>query len=269
MRNIQREIQENLDAIEKQNNVTILLAIESGSRAWGFASPDSDYDVRFIYVRNLFDYLRIDEQKDTIEWKLDEVLDINGLYLKKELIAFAKGNPNVMEWAKSPIVYREAPEWKDICDIALQYFSEKASLYHYAGIAKNTVNNYLQGDLVRYKKYFYALRPLLCCKWIEKYNEVPPMEFQTLLTLFDGSDPDLNSDLFDSIQDLLEKKAVTEEKDLNPQIPVILDFIKTECIRQNKIAEGVKSDHKQDISALNKCFQKVLISNARTNPADS
>ena len=104
MRDIQKEIQENLDAIEERYKVKILLAVESGSRAWGFASPDSDYDVRFIYMHRPEEYLRIDAMKDVIEWQLDEVLDINGWDLRKALLAFGKGNPNVMEWANSPIV---------------------------------------------------------------------------------------------------------------------------------------------------------------------
>ena len=111
MRDIQKEIQENLDAIEERYKVKILLAVESGSRAWGFVSPDSDYDVRFIYVHQAEEYLRIDSVKDVIEWQLDEVLDINGWDIRKALLAFGKGNPNVMEWANSPIIYRKAEEW--------------------------------------------------------------------------------------------------------------------------------------------------------------
>ena len=88
MRDIQKEIQENLDAIEERYKVKILLAVESGSRAWGFASPDSDYDVRFIYMHRAEEYLRIDAMKDVIEWQLDEVLDINGWDLRKALLAW-------------------------------------------------------------------------------------------------------------------------------------------------------------------------------------
>ena len=128
MRNIEKEIQENLDEIERKHNVKILYAIESGSRAWGFASPDSDYDVRFIYLQNLEDYLRIDQGKDVIEWQLDEVLDINGWDLKKALLAFGRANPNVMEWAGSPIVYRKTDEWDEIYKVAKEYFSNKASI---------------------------------------------------------------------------------------------------------------------------------------------
>ena len=155
----QREIQDCLDRIEEQYDVKILLAVESGSRAWGFASPDSDYDVRFIYMRRPEEYLRVDPIKDVIEWQLDEVLDINGWDLRKALLSFGKGNPNVMEWAGSPVVYRKAEEWDALKEAAMHYFSEKSALCHYYGTAKNTYMGFLTGELVRYKKYFYALRP--------------------------------------------------------------------------------------------------------------
>ena len=119
MRDIQKEIQDNLNQIEEQHDVKILLAVESGSRAWGFASADSDYDVRFIYVHRPEEYLRIDSMKDVIEWQLDEVLDINGWDLRKALLAFAKGNPNVMEWANSPIIYRKSKHWDALRDAAM------------------------------------------------------------------------------------------------------------------------------------------------------
>lgn len=107
MRDIFDEIQVKLDEIEQRENVRILLAVESGSRAWGLSSPDSDYDVRFVYQRVRKDYLRLDEKKDTIDWQLDEVLDINGWDLKKALRQFYKGNATLFEWSNSPVVYRK------------------------------------------------------------------------------------------------------------------------------------------------------------------
>lgn len=97
MRNIEKEIEEKLKEIERKEKVRILFAAESGSRAWGFASPDSDYDVRFIYVRPAEDYLRLEGIRDVIEWQLDEVLDINGWDLKKALVQFQKGNATLFE----------------------------------------------------------------------------------------------------------------------------------------------------------------------------
>ena len=258
MRNIHQEIQDNLTDIEEKYDVRILLAVESGSRAWGFASPDSDYDVRFIYAHPRDEYLRVDPMSDVIEWHLDEVLDINGWDLKKALLAFAKGNPNVMEWANSGIVYRGSEVWNQIKDSAFHFFSEKAALCHYYGTAKTTLETHLRGEKIRYKKYFYALRPLLCCRWIERYHKVPPMEFQTLLQLFDGKEPDLTNKLFETIQTLLERKVITEEKDLNPQMPVIIDFIQNECEKQKLFSESFPDDHKRDYSEINHAFRKAL-----------
>ena len=111
MRDILKEIQEKLLEIEKKENVTILLAVESGSRAWGFASPDSDYDVRFIYIRSEKEYLRLDAPRDVIEWQLDDVLDMNGWDLKKALLQFHRGNATLFEWSNSPVVYKKTVLW--------------------------------------------------------------------------------------------------------------------------------------------------------------
>ena len=258
MRDIQNEIQENLEAIKQKYKVKILLAVESGSRAWGFASPDSDYDVRFIYLHRPEEYLRIDAIKDVIEWQLDEVLDINGWDLRKALLAFGKGNPNVMEWANSPVIYRKSGEWDALKETALHYFSEKAAVCHYYGIANAALHGSLTGELIRYKKYFYALRPLLCCRWIEHYHSVPPMEFEKLLALFAEPDDVLTQELHAAILELLAKKAETEEKDLNPQIPAIISFIRDECARQKQLSQALPDDHRRDYTELNEAFRRLL-----------
>ena len=252
MRDIQQEISDKLNEIEEKEGVRVLHAIESGSRAWGFASPDSDYDVRFVYVRKKEDYLRLDEPKDTIDWQLDEVLDINGWDLKKALKQFAKGNATLFEWSGSPIVYRTTEEWAKIRKVSEQYFSEKAAIYHYYGTANNTYNEYLQGELVRYKKYFYALRPLLAAEYIEKYHAAPPVLFEELLKL------ELFPELRKAIKELLEIKKHTTEKEENPQMPVIRDFIEMEITKQKKIADQMEDDHNKDWSALNRVFSEVL-----------
>ena len=127
------------------------MAIESGSRAWGFASPDSDYDVRFIYVRNRKDYLRLNPVRDVIEWQLDEVLDISGWDIRKALQLLYKSNPTLFEWCASPIIYKETEEAQWLKDILPQYFSMKKSLYHYLSMAKSNYHKYLQGEEVRQK----------------------------------------------------------------------------------------------------------------------
>lgn len=255
MRDIIAEINEKLDEIERTEGVRILHAVESGSRAWGFASPDSDYDVRFVYVRPKEDYLRLDEPRDVIEWQLDEVLDINGWDLKKALMQFAKGNATLFEWSGSPIVYRTTDEWTKIKDVSKQYFSEKAAVYHYYGTANSTLQGYLLGDKVRYKKYFYALRPLLAGQYIEKYHTAPPVLFDDILKM------DLPEDLRQAIEELLEVKKKTTEGEENLQMPVIKGFIESETVRLKEIADNLEDDHNRDLTVLNRIFIETITEN--------
>ena len=247
-RNIEQEIREKLREIEEKEHVKVLHAVESGSRAWGFASPDSDYDVRFIYMRPQEDYLRLDECRDVIEWQLDEVLDINGWDLRKTLIQFKKGNATLFEWANSPVVYDTTDTWTQIYECAKTYFSVKTASYHYYGTARNTYQQYLQDELVKYKKYFYALRPLLAARSIEENKCPPPVLFDDLLQM------NLPSDLRADIDELLKKKKVTQEKDLNPQIPVIQNFIQNELHRQKLLTDTMVDDRSGDWTSLNQLF---------------
>lgn len=252
MRDIEKEITKKLDEIEEKEGVRILHAVESGSRAWGFASPDSDYDVRFVYVRPKEDYLRLDEPRDVIEWQLDEVLDINGWDLKKALRQFSKGNATLFEWSGSPIVYRTTSDWEKIQEVSKQYFSDKAAVYHYYGTANSTFQGYLLGDTVRYKKYFYALRPLLAARYIEEYHTAPPVLFDDLLKL------DMPPRLKAAIDELLEIKKKTTEGEENPHMPVIRSFIEEETARQKEIADALPDDHNKDWTALNTIFRETI-----------
>ena len=252
MRDILGEIREKLDEIEKKENVRILHAVESGSRSWGFASPDSDYDVRFVYVRPREEYLSIEEPRDVIEYQLDEVLDINGWDLKKALRLFARGNATLFEWSGSPIVYRTTPEWSRVREVSKQYFSKKTAVCHYYGTANSTYREYLQGEMVRYKKYFYALRPLLAAEYIERYHEAPPVLFEELLKL------ELPAELRASLDELLEIKKRTTEKEENPQMPVIRAFIEEELKKQREIGDSLPNDHNKDFGPLNQLFRELL-----------
>lgn len=245
-------IRSELQKIEKQYGVRVLHAVESDSRAWGFASPDSDYDVRFVYVRPGADYLRLDEPRDVIEWKLDEVLDINGWDLRKAMKQFARGNATMYEWSYSPVVYLTTPEWEIIRDTAKAYFSEKAAVHHYYGTAMTTYSGYLTGEQIRYKKYFYALRPLLAAIWIERTHQIPPVLFDELMKM------DIEPELRTAIEDLLERKKVTTEGEHNPQIPAIQAFIQDELQRQKAISNALPDDRNTDWSALNRCFVQII-----------
>jgi predicted nucleotidyltransferase len=158
-------IKSELENLELKYQVKILLAVESGSRAWGFASKDSDWDVRFIYIHKPDWYLSIDDKKDNIEEMLPGNLDFAGWELRKALKLFRKSNPPLLEWLRSPLKYQEQYDTaQSMRALAARYFNPKSCVYHYLSMAKGNFYNYLQQQTVRTKKYFYALRPIFACK---------------------------------------------------------------------------------------------------------
>ena len=241
-----------LKEIEQKENVHILHAIESGSRAWGFASPDSDYDVRFIYVRPMHYYLGLQAKKDFIDWELDETLDINGWDLSKALQHFHKSNATLFEWSNSPVVYYTSSEWAQIRQIVETYFSCKSTLYHYYGTAKSNYKEHVSGDLVKYKKYFYVLRPLLACIWIEQKKCPPPVLFQNLV------DEVLDEDMKPVVSDLLQKKVQMSEADKAPRIHALDDYIEDNLEHFKQLAASMADDRNEDWTALNEVFIQML-----------
>ena len=251
-REIKKEIEDTLQTVEEREQVRVLHAVESGSRAWGFASPDSDYDVRFIYVRPGREYLRLDSRRDVIEWQLDEVLDINGWDLKKTLVQFQRGNATLFEWADSPVVYRTGEVWEELYQTARNYFSVKAAVYHYYGTAKHTYLEYLQEETVPYKKYFYDLRPLLAARYIQEYRRPAPVLFDRLM------EQELPAGLRAAIDEVLAVKLASDEKEQNPQNPLLQEFIRKELERQKELADRLPDDRNEDWEALNQAFLKAI-----------
>lgn len=174
-----------LREIEEKYRIEILWAVESGSRAWGFESPDSDFDVRFIYKRHTEEYLKLNPDRDVIEFSVDETWDISGWDLDKTLKLLAKSNPTLYEWLQSPIVYIHSDFAKRIQDLLNHCFNEKSMIYHYQSTAlKNFKRNIAEKDQVIPKKYFYVLRPLLACQWVQTYHTAPPVLFDDLVKKF-------------------------------------------------------------------------------------
>jgi predicted nucleotidyltransferase len=177
-------IQQAVKTVESEEDVVVLLAVESGSRAWGFPSTDSDYDVRFIYVRRPEWYLSIDfeGQRDVIERPLAGEIDLSGWGLRKALKLFHKSNPPLLEWLQCPIIYREQFSIAErLRRILPQFYSPKACFYHYLYMARGNVRECLRGDTVWRKKYFYVLRPLLAMRWIDQELGPVPIEFKRLV----------------------------------------------------------------------------------------
>jgi len=248
-----RQIQAELERIEQENGVCILYACESGSRAWGFESQDSDFDVRFIYVQPTQRYLRVMPGRDVIEHRGDKVLDISGWDLRKALQLLRSSNPPLLEWLQSPIVYLERPgvvSW--IRELMPQYYQPAACHYHYLHMAQGNNREYLQGDVVWLKKYLYVLRPVLACLWIERGYEVVPMKFATLIDrVLDGGE------LKTAVQDLVRRKKAGDELARGPRIPVISDFLERELARlSDKPAPSATRTSTDD---LDRVFRRCLI----------
>lgn len=226
------EIQARLSAIEAQMGVRILYACESGSRGWGFASPDSDYDVRFLYVHPLSWYLQVSAQRDVIELPISDELDINGWELRKALTLLKKGNATLIEWLDSPIVYRaEASFLQAMREASRQVHQPERSFHHYLHMARKNYREYLRGDTVRLKKYLYVLRPLLAALWIEQGRGAAPMRFQELV---DGilTDPGLLS----AIERLLAIKRRSTERQQGQPMPIINAFIEAALARLETVS---------------------------------
>lgn len=245
-------IKEKLKEIEARENVRILYCAESGSRAWGFASPDSDYDVRFIYVRPKEFYLRLDKTRDVIEWQLDDTLDINGWDLQKTLRLLHSSNPTLFEWNSSPIVYKTTEEWQTVSGVINEFFTKKAGLYHYLSTAKKNYREYLHGETVRLKKYFYVIRPLLACRWILKHGTPPPMLFDELAA--DCLDPELKP----AVDKLLQMKRETPELGEGPRIDVINDYIDRSLDEIGAIIAELPNEGSESWEKLNALFLSIL-----------
>ncbi len=171
-----------LAEIEQEKQVRVLYACESGSRAWGFPSVDSDYDVRFLYIHPIDWYLSIEEKRNVIERPIDEHIDISEWEIRKALNLFRKSNPPLLEWLQSPIIYKEQySAAQNMRALLPEFYSPVACLYHYLHMAHGNFREYLKGETVWIKKYFYMLRPVLACKWIEQDLGPVPMEFEALV----------------------------------------------------------------------------------------
>lgn len=226
------EIAARLAHIEAECNVRILYACESGSRAWGFASPDSDWDVRFLYVHPLDWYLSVSELRDVIELPIAEDLDINGWELRKALRLMRKSNPVLLEWLNSPIRYRMDAEFHSAMQtLAADFYSPTACFHHYLHMARGNWREYLRGSTVKLKKYLYVLRPVLACRWIEAGMGTMPVEFMRLVEAMIS-----DSVLRAAIDQLLALKRTSGELGIGPAIPDIDAFLVAEMPRLAAVA---------------------------------
>jgi len=242
-----------LSEIEAKEKVVILYACESGSRACGFPSDNSDYDIRFLYIRPYAWYLSIEQKPDVLEYKLEGDLDANGWDLRKALGLFQKSNPPLFEWLNSPIKYFEkystADKMRQLMPI---YYSPIACAHHYLHMAQGNYREYLNGEQVWLKKYFYVLRPLLAIKWIESGFGPVPTEFQVLVNRM-IEDIKLKAE----IEQLVTLKLQGDELAKGPRLRMISDFIERELSRLE--SSSINFDSKSNpIEPLNDIFRVTL-----------
>lgn len=251
---MESEIKKELNRLESELEIKILYAVESGSRAWGFPSTNSDWDVRFIYVHSKDWYLSIDDKKDSYVKILPNDIDLSGWELKKTLKLFRKSNPPFMEWLDSPIVYKESYSTiSKLREISENYFNPKSCMYHYLSMAEGNFREYLKGDKVRIKKYFYVLRPVLACKWIQRTNEMAPMEFD-LMVESEIHDTEVKKE----VQNLLVRKKSGEELDWEPKIDSIDQFLEEQIVYYNEYLKNFDYQKYPDTELLNNIFRETL-----------
>lgn len=250
---VRQEVGRRLDALEREEGVRVIYACESGSRAWGFASTDSDYDVRFLYVRPRDWYLSIAASRDVIEQPIVDPYDVNGWDLRKALQLFRKSNPPLLEWLGSPIVYRERTSAAAaLRRLAARRSSPRACAFHYLHMAKGNYRDYLQDDSVRLKKYLYVLRPLLAVRWIERGRGVVPTEFGRLV-----DETVESAELKRAIEALLERKRRGIESERGARIEALSAFIEVELARLESgfAAKAVAPPAVEEMDAL---FRRTL-----------
>ena len=219
-------IGERLEEIAVEHGIKILYACESGSRAWGFASADSDYDVRFLYAWPEEQYLSVFDPKDMIDLGVDsEDLDITGWDLRKALRQGRKSNGSLTEWLFSPVVYRENADvmarWREL---AIETFVPRASAAHYFGLSQKIYGQIAEDSRPpTAKKYLYALRSVLAGRYVAEKLKPVPVAFAELREQLD-----ISSEAADAIDEMISEKSTGAESDAIERNSILDQFIESE-----------------------------------------
>lgn len=263
---MQEKIKEALRFLEYQNGYKVLFAYESGSRAWGFHSPDSDYDVRFVYIRNTENYLSVSPRRDVCESFKglskgtpyeDDLLDIVGWDFSKALQLMRKSNPQLLEWLNGPLPYyvRDAAFNEHLKRVSQMVTTMQPIYMHYRGMATGNFREYLQGDMVRYKKYLYVIRPLLAAQYVYENMAMPPVEFDVL---FDATRGAHSEEFVKSVERLIAYKKKAQETDTMPKDPVLNDWIEAQLAKKVEIHERPAMYSENVTALLDSVFLQTL-----------
>lgn len=251
-------VPQKLREIEEQHGITILFAAESGSRSWRTAAPDADFDVRFIYIRRLETYLRLDQVRDTLEFPIEDGWDMSGWDLDKTLRLLYKSNPRIYEWFHSPIIYTGREFVDRFEQVMNQYFSEKSAVYHYLNMARQQKDHFLQGEKVKLKKYLYAIHPLMAANWVLDHHTPPPVVFRELM------DAELPESIRADVELLIEKKMLYPEQKMIPREEALDRYIQAELVRISSLAVTLPEEEERGWDVLNEFFLSELSRNKQT-----
>lgn len=244
-------IVEKLNEIEKEKGIKILFAIESGSRGWGFSSADSDFDVRFIYVKPKKHYLHINEQPDFFDFPINNELDINGWDLKKFLKLLYASNATPFEWMQSPIVYqKEEKSFNLIKELLPNYFCQQTLVHHYLGLVHKKMEVFNEEN-IRLKDFFYIYRSLLAARFAIEKNQFPPMEFLKLMNLID------DKSLIEDTNRLMAVKKNASEKYIDNINSKLMDYLRV-SYKELSDSKKIKRKGTFDIEHLNETFYKII-----------
>ena len=251
---MQDRIVERLNEIEREHGVRVLFAVESGSRAWGFASPNSDWDIRFVYCRDTNHYLSIDveHKRDVIEVRGE--LDMVGWDIRKALKLYIKSNPSIMEWISSSSFYvgKDSYVLRKLVELRPQFYSPLSSYWHYMSMARDNWNSYLKGrSEVLIKKYLYVMRGILSARWVGTYLSLPPLNFYMLLQMVD--DPAV----LNSLEQMLTDKVSSDELLAGDRIKVLDHFIEAELGAEEFRPTVEKPDG--NIDTINSLFRTIIV----------
>ena len=248
---MEKIIQEKLLEIEKQHDIQLLYACESGSRAWGFPSPDSDYDVRFIYVRSLEYYLSVQQKADQLSFPITNELDVYGWDLSKVLQLIGRSNTTPFEWLQSPVIYRMDENFRnELWNVCQLYFCARRNIYHYLGIASGMMQS-MDGDNIEIKKLFYILRPLMSALWCVDRKSIAPMNIVPLMQL-------LHRDIHKIVLSLIELKSRTVEGYViktDEKLRTWIDETYSYCIEKS---DSLPKEQ-LDINAADAFFRKMIL----------
>ena len=247
---MKEKILNKLSEIERDKNIEILFAVESGSRAWGFASPDSDYDIRFVYKHPKDWYLNLWDQKDSIEFMTEDDLDGSGWDIRKALKLLAKSNASFTGWLFSPIVYRADEHFlNELKKVANANFSPISGFYHFHSMNKNFEET-LGSNAMTLKSFFYAIRTALCANWIYKKESIPPVLFREMYSLIDNS-------YHSKLDALIALKSERIEKSNDPVAIELINLVK-EIVNENNSIKDTLVNKKPNPNDFNKLFLKTV-----------